>query len=60
METVQAWKTWEFFYEEKEESLIDVIKNFDETKYLKENFEKNVKKFNFENFKKKILKIVEK
>ena len=60
LETVQAWKTWEFFYEEKEESLIDVIKNFDETKYLKENFEKNVKKFNFENFKKKIFEIVEK
>lgn len=64
LETVIEWKTWEFFYweneEEKIKNFIEIIKNFDEKKYLKKNFEENIKKFNFENFKKKILEIIEK
>jgi len=36
------------------------VKNFDEKKYKKEDFEENIKKFNFENFKRKILEEVEK
>ncbi len=58
LETVIEGKTGEFFDDATVESLMDVLKKFDEKKYKTEELRKNAEKFSKEKFKKNILELV--
>lgn len=58
-ETVVAGKTGEFFNEATPESLMEVLKSFDHTRYMVEDCQKQAAKFSQERFRKEILNLVE-
>ncbi|MEK7171021.1 MAG: glycosyltransferase [Patescibacteria group bacterium] len=60
LESVVAGVTGEFFAEQTVESLVAVLKNFDTTKYDPQKIRAHAMKFDAEEFKEKVKKIVEK
>ena len=62
LETIIAWKTWEFFYEKSWKDFIEKFNIFDKNnkswKYLKENCQKQAEKFSEEKFNKKLKNII--
>lgn len=60
LETVIEGKTGVFFDEATVESLMEVLKKFDEIKFKEEDLRKNAEKFSKERFKKEILDLVKK
>lgn len=57
-EIVIEGKTGEFFDEQTEDSLIEVLKSFDISSYNKNGIISNSKRFSFENFEKEIKNII--
>lgn len=60
LESVVAGQTGEFFTEQTAESLTTVMKNFDHTKYDPAIIRAHAEQFSIEQFKKKIVEIVDK
>ncbi len=58
LEIVKEGETGEFFDEQKADSIISVLKNFDEKRYNSEKVKKNSDKFSFAKFEKELLDFV--
>lgn len=60
LETILEGKTGEFFTKQNPESLIEILKNFNEKKYSSEDCVNQANKFNKKIFKERILEFIEK
>jgi hypothetical protein len=58
LETVREGKTGLFFNSQDKNSLIHTMKKIDQYNFKKEDFEKQIKSFNFENFKTNFLSFI--
>lgn len=59
LETIEQGKTGEFFEEASVESLMNVLKDFDYSKYKKEDLFMKAEKFSQKNFERQFLKLIE-
>lgn len=58
LETVIDWKTWIFHKTQNIDEIIEIIKNFDESRFDKKDMIENVKRFSFENFENELIEFI--